>query len=256
MELRHRLVPPLVGIALGFALGPAFAAKPTPAPSAVPPGGAPVGRQLGPTTRTSPACQMGVTPPSVLTFDYLQPPQDAFYTLLVPGACPVCPAPSAPLFTMSTAHVQLSFTESCQISVDVAIVGALELSPGCLAPNPLDIRCPPTTYILNDGGVLDDCVDFSMPLPPGCCLEGPTFLSFEFNATDCPALRPAFCGPATCQNCTQYNDHPGGPPGGEDLCAILGGSGIHGVVMYVDAFFCCADPAMPGTWGLVKTLYR
>ena len=183
----------------------------------------------------------------------LGPPQDAYYTLLVPNNCPTCPGAG---YNLTEAHVQLFFTEPCQISVNVAIVGAVEISPGCRAPNPFDIKCPPTTYVLNDGGTLNACIDFSLPLPAACRINGPAFLLIEFNNSDCPSFRPAFCGPASCYNCTHYNIYPGSPPGRDDLCVVLTPFGLSGVIMYVDANCCQPTPTLPGSWGLVKTLYR
>jgi hypothetical protein len=139
------------------------------------------------------------------------------------------------------------------VQLNVAIVGANELFPGCLAPNPFDIKCPPTTYTLNDGGNLNTCVDYNMPLPQNCCINGPVFLAIEFNQSSCPPNRPAFCYPPSCTNCHQYNIYPGG---NDDLCAVLSPFQIFGVVMYVDATCCDAVPTLPGSWGKVKTLYR
>ncbi|MEK7824401.1 MAG: hypothetical protein AAB290_05100 [Candidatus Eisenbacteria bacterium] len=128
--------------------------------------------------------------------------------------------------------------------MNVAIVGAEEIYPARRAPNPFDIKCPSTTYVLNDCGTLS------------ACINGPAFLLIEFNNSDCPSFRPAFRGPASCNNCTQYNIYPGSAPGGEDLCVVLTPFGVSGVIMYVDANCCQPTPTLPESWGLVKTLYR
>lgn len=75
-------------------------------------------------------------------------------------------------------------------------------APGTLsarrAPNPFDIKCPPTAYVLNDGGTLNACIDCSLPLSAACRINGPAFLLIEFNNSDCPSFRPSAMVSVSC----------------------------------------------------------
>jgi hypothetical protein len=251
MHLRYRFVLPLVAICLALAVAPALAAKSVPTLTPTQPSGP--AHQVG-TIQTTPTCQAGVLPPAVGAFGYILPPNDAYYTLILPNsACGPCPGGA---YLLTAAHVQLYWTEACQVVLNLSIVGATEQYPGCLGPNPFDIKCLPTTYTLNDAGSLNACNDYVLPLPAACCVNGPVFLAIEFNQSSCPPNRPAFCYPGSCTNCTQYNIYPGSPPQGDDLCQVLSPFGIYGVIMYVDATCCVPVPTLPGSWGKMKTLYR
>ncbi|MBI1797055.1 MAG: hypothetical protein HY076_09320 [Candidatus Eisenbacteria bacterium] len=251
MHLRYRFVLPLVALCIALAI-PALAAKP--APHAIPAANTiTTHKQVGNTTAAAAACQMGILPPAANAFGYILPPDDEYYTYLVPANCPTCPN-NAYLF--SNAHVQLYYTESCSIPVYVSIVGVDNTDPACPHPNPFDVICPEVPYVLSDGGNIGVCIDYSLPLPAGCCVNRPAFLKFRFEQGTCQPDRPAFCGPPSCQNCRQYNIYPGSPPGGDDLCAVLAPYALYGAIMYVDADCCNATPSLPGTWGHIKTLYR
>jgi hypothetical protein len=62
--------------------------------------------------------------------------------------------------------------------------------------------------------------------------------------------------PPACNLCTQYNFYPGVGAPGDDLCAALSGFGVTGNIMYVDATCCSPTSTTPGSWGMLKTLYR
>jgi hypothetical protein len=251
MHLRYRLVLPLVALCVALA-APAFAGKlapntkPTPVSASLP-------FQVGRATGTSAACQMGVLGPAIAAYGYLFPPNDQYYTYLDPVDCPSCSG-NAYLFT--NAHVQLYYTQSCQIPVFVSIVGADVSDPYCPRPNPYDVICPEVQYVLGDAGVLNQCIDFSLPLPASCCVNRPAFLELRFETGSCPDYRPEFCYGSSCENCRQYNIYPGSPPGGDDECAVLAPNGFSSWIMYAEATCCQATPTLPGTWGKMKTLYR
>jgi hypothetical protein len=248
MHLRYRILLPLLALCTALAV-PAFAAKPAPIQTATP-DNTPVSVRMGEGTINAPACQLGVLPPAANAFGYILPPDDEYYTWL--GSCAACGGG----YLATAAHVQLFFTENCQAPVFVGIVGADLSDPNCPRPNPFDVICPEVGYVLSNGGVLNDCLDFSLPLDcAGVCINRPAFVKFRFEQGSCPQARPAFCGPPSCQNCRQYNIYPGAPPGGDDLCAVLSPFSLYGVIMYVDAD-CCPTPTMPGSWGHLKTLYR
>lgn len=244
--MRSRRRTPFAFLALSLLLAaPASAAKP--APTIGPP------PLLEPSSQAlPPACALGVPGPPANAFGYIIPPNDRYFTLL--GPCTACGGGGQ--LSLSTAHVQLSFTQSCSIPVYVSIVGADLSVPGCPVPNPADVLCAEVLYTLSDGGVLNQCQDFAMDLSSGCCINGPAFLQIRFDSGSCPDQQPLFCGPPSCQNCQQYNIYPGSSPGGDDLCMVLSPSGVYGAVMYADADCGCTTPVAPRTWGNVKMLYR
>lgn len=252
MHLRYRSVLPLVAVCLALAIAPAFAAKPQ--PNKLTQSGAPIESHINSITTT---CELGVDPlsnPPAGAFGYILPPDDEYYQLIDPAQCAGCDAAGV---LLSNAHVLLYFTAPCQIPVTVAVLPAIVLAPGCLAPNPFAAPiCPPATYTINDGGFANECVDYQFPIPSGCCLVGPAFLEIRFDQGTCPTSRPAFCAAATCNNCTQYNYYPGAAFPGDDLCAILSPFGIGAINMWADATCCGNTPTLPGSWGKLKTLYR
>jgi len=234
---------------------PALAAKPQPVKAGTA-GGAQHEIHLGETQGGAGAgCALGVLPPALGVFGYILPPDDEYYQLINPADCAECKG--GPVM-LTNAHIALYFTAACQIPVTVIVRPALQIAPGCLGPNPFGTPiCEPTEYQVNDGGILGDCVDYSFPLPAACCLEGPAFLEFQFDPGTCPTSRPAFCGPAACSNCAQFNYYPGAPaPSGDDLCVVLTPFGFAGIDMWADAVCCGATPTHNGSWGLLKTLYR
>ena len=143
MQLRYRSVLSLVAVCLALAVAPAFAAKPEPTPLA-PPTGPSVQIQLGSITSTLTPCDLGVLPPSANAYGYILPPDDGYYTLINPGTnCPACHQNGR---LLTTAHMQLYFTEPCEIPVTISVVPAVEVTPGCLGPNPFAPPiCPPVT---------------------------------------------------------------------------------------------------------------
>lgn len=248
MRSRRRIAYPVFALSLLLA-PPAWAAKPAPTIGPVP-DDVPIEVHSG--QALPPACSLGILGPPANAFGYIIPPGDRYFTFL--GPCPECGGGSQ--LSLSKAHVQLLFPQSCDIQVYVSIVGADLAIPGCPAPNPSEVLCPEVLYTLSDGGVLNQCQDFATDLSTGCCINGPAFLQFRFEPGSCPDQQPLFCGPASCQNCQQYNIYPGSGPGGDDLCMVLSPSGVFGAIMYADADCGCTTPALPRSWGTVKTLYR
>lgn len=257
MQLRYRSVLPLVAVCLALAIAPAFAAKNEPTPLAPPTG--PIGSiELGSVTSTAAACAMGVLPPAANAYGYILPPDDQYYTLINPNQCPSChPGYPGDGRLLTAAHMALFFDSPCSIPVKVSITPATLNPAGCYEPNPFAPPiCPPVQYVINDGGFLNQCVDYSLPLPAGCCINGPVFLTIIFDQGTCPNSRPAFCGPPACQPCTQWNFYPGASFPGDDLCVLLTPYGLTGNIMYVDSECCLPTSTAPGSWGMLKTLYR
>ena len=252
MQLRDHGVLPHVAVCLALAVGPAYAARPEPTPLA-PPTAHSVEIPIDPIIHSATACDMGVPGPPAIAYAYVLPPNDAYYTLMDPAACG---ASQTDRRLLIVAHAELYFTAPCEIPVTLSVVPAVVLGGGCLAPNlfapPI---CPPVNYLVSDGGVLGRCVNYALPMPAGCSINGPAFLHIEFDQGTCPNGRPAFCGPAACSQCTQYNFYPGVGAPGDDLCALFTPLSLTGPIMYVESTS-LPTSTTPGSWGVLKTLYR
>jgi hypothetical protein len=193
----------------------------------------------------APGCRLGPTEIH-FTMNYIFPPNDEYYTLIDPASCG-CNSPAGVMVT--TAHAFLDFPEPCKIPVTVAVVAAEPDEQGCARPVRDEILCPPVDYDLevsNAGGY-----DFLMPLGGTVCITEKAFLLITFREVgDCgnvPSLYVTF----GCDPCTSWNYWPDGAL--TDLCDgyLLGNP-----VMYVDAACCDVVPAMPQSWGRLKSTYR
>lgn len=245
MSLRYRSVLPLVAVCLALAVAPAFAAKSL--TDIKPLGNAPVPNA----TINSADCQTGQTGPVAFSIQFIFPPNDEYYTLLDPAGC--CPGGATAL---TFAHAILNWPSPCQIPVAVSILGATG-DPLCPVPDPNNVICPPTVYVLDGsaGGVIQH--DF--PLPGGCCIQGKAFLKIDFinngNCTPTPGGldAPRLITDNTPDACTSYNFYPGDPVF-RDLVSFYGFPG--NPVMWADGHCCGATPTIPSSWGSVKSLYR
>jgi hypothetical protein len=244
-----RLRAALVAVALTVSAAPAMAAKPQPT-TIGPVTSAPATDALG-----NPFCLLGVFGPAAGAYGYILPPDDGYYTLLDPQRCPTLCGNGA--YFCFAAHMELYFTEPCEIPVTVQLVAAQETQPGCWAPNPFAPLCQPAQSMINDGGQLNTCVNYMLAFAPGCCFQGTAFMLIEFDQGTCANSRPAFCTPAACDLCTQYNFYPGVIVPGDDLCAVLAPFGLHGNIMYAN-IECCQppNPTTTRSWGKLKTSYR
>src|SRR5262245_28992147 len=132
MQFRCRGVLPLAALCTSLAMAPALAAKPDPVRVGTPTGKR-HGVQVGTATRASTVCHLGVYDVAVLAYGYIQAPDDAYFTLIDPAACSECGGAGVRL---TSAHMQIFFTEACQIPVTVSVTPAITLAPGCYAPDP------------------------------------------------------------------------------------------------------------------------
>src|SRR5262249_39523487 len=174
---RHHSVLRLTALALALAAAPALAAKPAPAPLAVPDRAISV--TLGSHDPHPAACEVGTLGPPNNAYGYVLPPDDKYATLLDPAHCGAC---AEGRFVLTVAHVQLFFTESCQIPVSVYVIPAYDQGGGCLAPQwDAPALCQPAQYLVSDGGILNECLDFGLTLPADCCVDRPVVLVFEFD---------------------------------------------------------------------------
>lgn len=231
--------------------GAAASARPVAQVESIP-GSMSIGDQRFGTLRASSACALGVTGPAAWRVNYILPPNDAYYTFLNPGACSTCTGVAGVIAT--TAHVALSFGYMCTQPVTVAVYGA-QGSPGCYQPDLGTVYAAPTTHNLTPPAT--GIYEFSMPLPPGACFSGPAFLMVMFPvdgaACDSAATRPRLVTADGCMPCTTWNIYAVGGP--DDLCdPLIGFPG--NPMMWVDADCCSVVPALPGSWGKLKLLYR
>jgi len=190
------------------------------------------------------ACQLGELGAPAQAFNYLLPPNDAYYTLINPADCAGCASPSIQIVL---GHMLLLFQQpsTCGISISVGIVGT-DGDPACFSPNPNVVLCPRTTYVVTVPS--SGLYDIQLPLPAACCIDKPAFLEYTINGSNCQPL-PAIVTTNGCTDCTSYNIYPGGF---DDLCPILNGN----LNMWVDAACCGTTPTRTGTWGQLKGLYR
>jgi hypothetical protein len=190
------------------------------------------------------ACQLGELGAPARAFNYLLPPNDAYYTLLNPADCPGCASPSIQI-TLGHWYLYYQQPGTCVSSISVSVVGA-KGDVACFSPDPTVVLCPKLSYNVQVNG--PGLYDIQLPLGAACCIDKPAFLEFTFNASTCQPL-PAIVTTNGCTNCTSYNLFPGG---NDDLCPILDGN----LIMFADAACCGTTPTLNGSWGQVKSLYR
>ena len=145
-------------------------------------------------------------------------------------------------------------TRVLPIPVSVAVVAADLTNPLCPVPVPGQYICGPVNYSIGDLPLGN--YNFTFALPSGCCITQKAFLMITFPAkgtcTTLPGtLLPRLIATDGCVGCVSYNVYPGGF---DELCGASHFPGNPN--MYVDAACCDIVPAMRGTWGRVKTLYR
>ena len=245
MRRRYSLLPILVLVALSLVATASHAAKPTLVPEALQ--GTPQKFIVGTPQSMYVACNLGVTGDPAWIVNYLYPPNDAYYTMLDPAACGACPGPNGVL--LSNAHALLNFPMACSIPVSVAVVAADLTDPLCPVPLPGQYICAPVNYNLAPGAAGN--WDFTFAMPLGCCITQKAFLVIEFTGTGTCTTLPRLITTDVCDPCVSYNVYPGGF---DDLCVDIGFPGNPN--MYVEAACCDQVPALRGTWGRMKTLYR
>ena len=245
MRHRHSLVPILILVALSLVATVSQAAKPV--VQSTPLQGTILNKVVGTPNSVHTQCLLGVTgDPAWIINGWLLPPDDSYYTLLRPADC-ACPGPRGVL--LSVAHVLLSFSEVCSVPVTVGVVAATG-TPGCLAPIPGQYLCPPVSYNLSVTAT--GIYDFSMPLSEGCCITDNAFLVITFDGEGTCGTLPDVITTDGCETCVSYNGWP--PSSLHDLCVDYNFPG--NLNMYVEAACCDVVPAIPGTWGRIKMLYR
>jgi hypothetical protein len=180
---------------------------------------------------------------------------DKTYWFVRPEDCPICVTPQG--IRLNSITLRLLTFAACTFQVRVSVVGVTDATYP--EPNETDVICPGTAVDVTSLGA--SAFDATIPLPAGCCLNRPAFVGVQF-------LNPeTACGGWTWM-----------PPG---ILLSAGGTSVDYVNFFstlempdylmdysllgynnnlwysIDAA-CCgeATPALPGTWGKLKSLYR
>ena len=206
-------------------------------------------------------CQLGEHRGPIGYVLYVYPPNDRYFTLLDPAQCTACPAQSGVL--LDVAHIGLAFPVACTQHVTVSVVGTKPGGAGCLVPDESHLLCTSASFTLTAPS--PGAYNVALPLPSGCCIDQPVFLSFNFY--DVSTCYPGYSQVGLvvvglpCASCETWNFYPnsGGPGDAHDeMCtAASWPSGAGNIFMYADAECCnLVTPTERGTWGRIKILYR
>jgi hypothetical protein len=191
-------------------------------------------------------CTIGVLPPfGSPVAGVLTPPEDTYYTLLLPADCSACP--NGYLLSRQV-RISLHFPDPCTLTARVSIIAASG-TPSCPAPGPGPLLCPPALHSLV--ALVPGSADIVLPLPMECCLLEPAFLVVTFTSAGTCGTLPRLWLDDGCNACVSYRERSGLPL--HDLCS----TGLPGnPMMSLEADCCEVVPTRPSTWGRVKTLYR
>lgn len=180
--------------------------------------------------------------------NYIQPPNDVYYTLITPKDCPSCE--SSNRLQLNSAHVVLHYPAPCLHHLIVSVVGSTGDS-ACRRPDPTAVLWGPVDFeVYSEIGTTNHYA----PLP----LAGPTIFGPAFLRVEIPALgscsdvqfRPRLVTSGTCGPCESFNYYPGHE---DDLCDLL----FPGrPVMYVEASGCDVVPTLRRSWGQLRSIYR
>ena len=244
MHRRYSILPVLLLLSLALAATASHAAKMT--PSVEPLVGAPQRIIAATPQNVNTVCTLGVTDSPAWIVNYILPPDDKYLTLLDPTACG-CTEPGGVL--LSNAHILLNFPVACSVPISIAVVPADLADPACPVPVAGAYLCAPVAYNVSVPAAGN--YDVVLPMAVGCCITQKAFLEVTFLTAGTCNTMVRLITSAICNSCWSYNIYPGNM---DDLCVAIGFPG--NPVMYVDGACCDAVPAMRGTWGRLKTLYR
>lgn len=175
---------------------------------------------------------------------------ETVYHLVRPSDCPDCAG--GPIQIDSIVYESRTAGDpSCVQQVEVAVYGAID--GACPVPDPSVVICPPTVV---DVTVLDTTTPIVVPLPAGCCVDGPAYVRLRW-------LNDEFCGSPLlhpylrrsddpCVECAQYYTTTVQFPTLTEMCA----GAFNNRHLEVNAQCCQPTPALERSWGRVKVLYR
>jgi hypothetical protein len=176
----------------------------------------------------------------------------AHYTLLQTSTCTACPVPTTLELKTVTFRVRWASPAcpSTGFTAELSIVRAIPdpFGSGCLVPDPNAVLCGPIQHVL-PAQAAPQIV--TLPLPSGCCVAGPAFLSVRYlNVTGNCVPITNVSGP--CVACAQYFTTNLTWPTITHTCSVLSTMQWFAV----DADCCQPTERAPGSWGRLKTLYR
>ncbi len=249
MPLRYRICAVLTALGLAVAATTALAAKP--APQVEPYDGLPLQDVVvGTPYNTHSTCVLGETGAPAWLINYVAPPDDAYLQLIRPSDCAACSGPGGVIVTK--VNMLINFRVVCTQQVAVYVVAAAG-DAACRVPDANNVLCGPLYYNLTPPAAGN--YNFSMPLPPGCCITQDAFIAVNFitPGTGCSTSTtvPRLITTAACNACQSYNVWSGGT---DDLCVDIGFPG--NPILNADVDCCNVVPTTPHSWGSIKTLYR
>jgi hypothetical protein len=171
------------------------------------------------------------------------------YDLVRPATCASCPG----AVRLETAKWRLRFPTTCSFTVRLAVVAAGGTSE-CPLPDTTRVLCPPVLHTISTSGAVD-AVDFTMPLPGGCCIDAPAFLQAQIVNHACAWGQTAFWLVDGCRPCEEYRTIDSDDFSRFwDLCGAPG----EGFTMrlWAEASCCQPTPTTRTTWGELKAIYR
>ena len=195
------------------------------------------------------SCALGRTDPtSIWTwgqgFNYLH-----IFELVRPGSCETCPSPVA--VQLQVAKWRFRFFTACSVTVRLSLVAAVG-APECLTPDTTRMLCAPTLHSMTTAGAADS-VDFTMPLPGGCCIDVPAFLRAEIVSQACLYGRMAFWRMEHCARCEQYYAFADDYSTLWDFCTDPDAASLR---LWAEGTCCGPTPTVRTTWGRLKSIYR
>ena len=164
--------------------------------------------------------------------------------------CGNCPAPGL-AEARQVSFATRAFT-NCNITVEVSIVAAR--GTDCPMPDTTQVLDGPFSYpvaiTISVGEV------HSVPLPEGWCLTRDAFVLIRFVGIDgCTTSKGSVAldrANTPCVGCDEWATALNAFATPVDLCTVLPSA----IWIQLDTECCGATPALPHSWGSLKTLYR
>lgn len=183
---------------------------------------------------------------------------DNHYTLVDPASCTACTNGMILLNNARFRTRTASGSPPCPITVETSIVAA-SLVSGCYAPDTTRVLCQPTTYTLSVTSVNQT---LAVPISNGCCIDQAAYIRIRVLDNQCPlfdANNPSLghwpglgALNTPCVPCRTYFHSS------QTGVMIEGCSANYAANDGISSEADCCDivPALPRSWGSVKSLYH
>jgi hypothetical protein len=179
---------------------------------------------------------------------------DKTYWSVKPEDCPICATPQQ--LQLNSITLRLLTFAACTFQVRVSVVGVTDATYP--EPNETDVICPPTVVDVTSPGT--SAFDATIPLPPECYLSRPAFVGVQFLNPETACVGWTWMPPgilvsgegASVENVNFFSTLTM-----PDYLTDLSLSTYENLWYSIDA--ACggeATPALPGTWGKLKSVYR